>query len=74
MPMTIARDNSILNDHGEVIGVLTQDCTEYDKRQIECGSELLPFTEDFVKESTDGKFRPKTYIKTFETILLKHKL
>lgn len=54
------------------IGALFPNATEEDERTIECGSEALPVIEQFIEKVNTGKFTPKTVVKEFEQLLLRH--
>lgn len=54
------------------IGTLFPIATEEDERIIECGSEVLPKVEEFIEKVNTGKFTPKTVVKEFEQLLLRH--
>jgi len=54
------------------IGTLFPNATEEDERIIECGSEAIPIVEEFIEKVNSGKFTPKTVVKEFEQLLLRH--
>jgi len=54
------------------IGALFPNATEEDERIIECGSEALPAIEKFVEEVNSGSFKPRSVVKEFEQLLLRH--
>lgn len=54
------------------IGSIFDNVTDETEQIIECGAELLPAVQDFVKAVNSGSFKPRTIVKTLEAILDKY--
>jgi hypothetical protein len=54
------------------IGSIFENATEEEERLIECGSEVIPAVEEFIKNVNSGTFKPRSVVKEFENILQKY--
>lgn len=56
----------------KAIGSMFPTSTFQEERIIECGSDVLPVVEDFIKEVNSGTLKPKKATDRFEAILKAH--
>lgn len=55
-----------------VIGTIVDGTSEEAEKTLECGAEIIPVVENFMKEVNSGKFKPRKIVKELEKILDKY--
>lgn len=54
------------------IGTILDGASEDVEKTIECGAEVLPAVEKFIKDVNSGAFKPRKLVKSLEQILEKY--
>lgn len=54
------------------IGTILDGVEELPEKTIECGSEIIPAVQNFIKEVNSGSFKPRKIVKELEDILHKY--